>query len=134
MSDLRCTVVTPTASLFDAPADYVNVPAWDGQLGVMSQTSPFLTRLGVGVLTIQQGGEQTRFAVGGGFAQMQDGVLTLLADEAVSAAAIDASKTERELADVDAKLAEGRDRSPRERESLDRARRMAFTKLSLARR
>lgn len=134
MSELRCTVVTPTASLFDEPADYVNVPAWDGQLGVMPQTSPFLTRLGYGVLTVERGTERTQFAIGGGFAQMQNGALTLLADEAAPAKTIDAAGAERELASIEAKLADGEARTARQRESLERARRMAFTKLSLARR
>lgn len=131
---LRCTVVTPTASLFDEPATYVNIPAWDGQLGVMPGTSPFLTRLGIGVLTVQGEGGKKVFAVGGGFAQFQNGVLTLLADEAAAGPAIDASKAEAQLSAIDAKLAEGAGTSTRDRESLDRARRFAFTKLSLARR
>jgi len=131
---LRCTVVTPTASLFDEPATYVNLPAWDGQLGVMPGTSPFLTRLGVGVLTVQSSESKKLFAVGGGFAQMQDGVLTLLADDAAAVGSIDAAKTEAQLAELDTKLAEGAGASARERETLGRARQFAFTKLSLARR
>ncbi|MBM4113665.1 MAG: F0F1 ATP synthase subunit epsilon, partial [Phycisphaerae bacterium] len=82
---LRCSVVTPVESLFEGHATYVNLPAWDGQLGVMPQTSPFLTRLGTGVLTIEQDSAARRFAVDGGFAQMQEGVLTLLTDGGIAA-------------------------------------------------
>lgn len=135
MSDgLRCTIVTATEPLFDEQADYVNLPAWDGQLGVMEGKSPFLTKLGVGVLTVTRGSAQKQFAVTGGFAQMQGETLMLLADNAVAAESIDAQKTERELGELDQKLAEGTGVSAREREALDRARRFAFTKLSLARR
>jgi len=131
---LRCTVVTPAEALFDEPADYVNLPAWDGQLGVMPGTSPFLTRVGVGVLTVTRGSNRKEFAVGGGFAQMQDGLLTLLADNATAADSIERSKVERELASVEEKLADAGTTTARQRETLDRARRFAFTKLSLARR
>ncbi len=41
----RCTIVTPSESLLDEEVTYVNLPAWDGQTGVMAATSPFLTKL-----------------------------------------------------------------------------------------
>lgn len=127
-------VVTPTESLFDEAADYVNLPAWDGQLGVMSGTTPFLTRLGVGVLTVTNGSNRRQFAIGGGFAQMQGGTVTLLADGATAAEAIDRPKVEAELAAIDSQLTDGSVRTSRQREQLDRARNLAFTKLTLARR
>lgn len=134
MSDtLRCTVVTPVDGVFDGEATYVNLPAWDGQLGVMPGTSPFLTRLGIGVLTIHQPSGRREFAIDGGFAQMQDGVLTLLADDAFDAESIDRAKSEAELTEVSVKLAQGAS-SAAERRALERAQRVAFTKVGLARR
>ncbi len=130
---LRCSVVTPVDSLFEGEAQYVNLPAWDGQMGVMPQTSPFLTRLGTGVLTIEQGGGRRVFAIDGGFAQMNAGVLTMLTDGAVAAESIDAAKAQAELADATSKVSAGA-ASARERQALERAQRMAFTKVALSRR
>jgi len=130
---LRCSVVTPVDSVFDGEATYVNLPAWDGQLGVMPGTSPFLTRLGLGVLTIEQGANRKQFATDGGFAQMKEGVLTMLADGATDADSIDRAKAEAELTEVGVRLSQGAG-SDRERQALERAQRMAFTKVSLARR
>lgn len=134
MSDtLRCSVVTPVESLFEGEARYVNLPAWDGQLGVMPQTSPFLTRLGTGVLTIELSTGHKVFAIDGGFAQMQDGVLTMLTDAAAPAESIDATKASEELATASARVAEGA-ASQKERQRLERAQKLAFTKVALARR
>lgn len=130
---LHCSVVTPVETLFEGEARYVNLPAWDGQLGVMPETSPFLTRLGTGVLTMELGSETRVFAVDGGFAQKDGRSLTLLADGAVGRESIDAAKAEAELAAAMAGSIEGA-ASVKERERLDRARKMAFTKVALARR
>ncbi len=80
----RCTLVTPKQQVFDEQVSYVSIPSWDGQVGLMSKRAPLVTKLGQGVLRLAspQGGTQ-RFYVGGGFAQMKRGTLSLVAEEAV---------------------------------------------------
>ena len=46
----KCTIVTPSEAVFDESVTYVNMPAWDGQQGVMTGQSPLLTSLGTGGL------------------------------------------------------------------------------------
>ena len=85
----RCSVVTPASVSLTQDATYVSFQAFDGQKGVMPGASPFLTRLGTGVFTLNGPSGSKTLVVDGGFAQMQGDALTLLADSAVAVDAID---------------------------------------------
>ena len=71
---LRCVVVTPDRALLDQTADFVALPMYDGELGVLRGRSPLIGRLGCGELRIRKGKEVQRFFVDGGFAQIKDTV------------------------------------------------------------
>lgn len=78
-----CSVVTPERGLFDESVVYANVPAHDGQMGFMPDRAPILLKLGAGMLNLQlPDGEQRRFRLDGGFAQMHANRLTLLSEKA----------------------------------------------------
>lgn len=129
----RCSIVTPSQSLLTADASYVSFEAWDGQRGVMSGASPFLASLGVGAARVElaEGGSKT-FLIDSGFAQMQGDVLTLVTDYAEDAASLTRAQAEREYADARAKSTEAGHTSPEERARLERAQRVAATKVALA--
>lgn len=94
----RCTVVTPSAQLFDGEVIYASIPAWDGLLGVEHLRAPLLAKLGYGTLTLRfEKGDPQKFYVGGGFAQVKDDVLTLLTDEAVAADKLDRDESQASL-------------------------------------
>jgi F-type H+-transporting ATPase subunit epsilon len=79
----ECSVVTPDKAVFDAPVVYANLPAHDGQYGVMADHAPLLTQLGAGDLKLQlPSGENKTFTVSGGFAQVNNNQLTLLTEKA----------------------------------------------------
>ena len=79
-----CSVVTPEKAVFDAPVVYANVPAADGQLGILFNRAPILAQLGNGVLSLDlPDGKRKRFQLTGGFAQMNANKLTLLSEKAV---------------------------------------------------
>lgn len=99
MAGLRCNVVTPTESVLESEASYIEFPAWDGQKGVATGAAPFLVRLGQGRLRIEKptGGSDI-YLLDGGFAQMNGGTLTILADSVTAAANLNAAEAEKELA------------------------------------
>lgn len=81
----HCTVVTPEAQVFDAEVSSVVLPAHDGQMGVLALHAPMMVELGKGRLTLSKAaGGQTTLAIEGGFAQVQDNQLVVLADKAVA--------------------------------------------------
>jgi len=101
----RCNIVTPTESVLDDEITYASVPAWDGQLGVMTGQSPLLTRLGYGSLRLDfpEGGSRW-FMIDSGFAQVQDGELTLITDQASPAETLSLEEAESELVEANSRF------------------------------
>lgn len=126
----RCSIVTPTASVFDGEVSYASFPAWDGQEGMMRGKSPRLTRLGIGSLRLDTDGGSTEwFVLDGGFAQVQPDQLTLLTERAWTPDDVSAEDAQAELAEANARVtAPGEDR---ERVSRDQQR--ALAKIALTR-
>ena len=79
----QCTLVTPERAVFDDQVVYANLPAHDGQMGIMSDRAPLVVQLGRGRLDLQlANGSHRRFDLEGGFAQMNNNKLTLLSEKA----------------------------------------------------
>lgn len=104
MSDrtFRCRVVTPAESLLDEPIEYANVPMWDGLMGFQHGRAPLVGKLGLGELTLRfptstHGGGDRIFFIDGGFVQMSEGELIILAENAQSAETIAESDAQAEL-------------------------------------
>lgn len=129
----RCSVVTPGSVALTEDATYVSFQAFDGQKGVMPGASPFLTRLGTGLFTLNGSKGTTTLVVDGGFAQMQGDALTLLADSAVPADGIDARKAADELQQANAKALSGAGTTQAARDAAERAQAVAHAKVAASR-
>ena len=57
---LQCLVVTPERTLFDELVDFVALPLYDGELGVLPVRTPLIGRLGYGELRTKTGGVSRR--------------------------------------------------------------------------
>jgi F-type H+-transporting ATPase subunit epsilon len=82
---LHCVVVTPERAVLDEAADFVALPMYDGELGVLPGRAPLIGRLGYGELRIRHGETTRRFYVDGGFAQVRSNVVTVLTPRALKA-------------------------------------------------
>ena len=67
---LKISVISPEASLYGGDADSVVVPAFDGEVGILSGHAPLMTLLGKGELRIGAGASAKKFAIEGGFLQV----------------------------------------------------------------
>jgi F-type H+-transporting ATPase subunit epsilon len=94
---LQCVVVTPEKTLIDEMVDFVSLPLFDGELGVLPGRSPLTGRLGYGELRTRLGDQVHRYYIDGGFAQIRDDVVTVLTYRALTAASIDPAAANREL-------------------------------------
>ena len=77
---MQVTVISPESAIFDGQADAVVAPAFDGEVGILPHHAPFMTLLGEGVLTVRQGGAARRFQVRGGFLQVVDDRVRVVAE------------------------------------------------------
>jgi F-type H+-transporting ATPase subunit epsilon len=69
---LHVSVISPEAALYEGDASSVVVPAFDGEVGILTGHAPMMTLLGKGELRIDgaAGGGGKRFTIEGGFLQV----------------------------------------------------------------
>lgn len=82
---LRVVVVTPERGLYDGEATSVVAPAYDGLVGILPRHAPFLSLLGTGALSVRAADGERRFSVAGGFVQVVDNVVRVVAEQADAA-------------------------------------------------
>jgi F-type H+-transporting ATPase subunit epsilon len=98
---LQCVVVTPEKTLLDEAVEFVALPLFDGELGVLPGRAPLIGRLGYGELRTKTADVIRRYFVDGGFVQVRGDVVTVLTNRAIPAAQLDtqAASSELEVAD-----------------------------------
>ncbi len=94
---LTCTVVTPEQTALETKADFVALPLFDGEIGIMANHSPLIGRLGFGEMRIKQGNQEVSYYIDGGFVQVADNVVAVLTNRAVPAKILDAPAAEVQL-------------------------------------
>jgi F-type H+-transporting ATPase subunit epsilon len=101
---LRLRLITPTRTLVEADVEQVTAPGTAGEFGVFPEHVAFVGELGDGVLTYVEQGVRNRVLVLGGYAEVADDVMTVLADDAALPDEVDPEKTRNALARVQAEL------------------------------
>ena len=77
-------IVTPSGVLLERDVNYVNLPTPEGSVGILSNHAPMLCAVGKGKLKYRFEGGESFVSVAGGVAQVENNVLTVLAEEAQS--------------------------------------------------
>ncbi len=90
-------MVTPEKVAWSSQAEFVVLPALDGEMGVLPDHRPFLVQLKPGEVRITEKGEVRRFAVSGGFAEVKDNKVSLFAETAEMAESINAERAQQAL-------------------------------------
>ncbi|QDT58539.1 ATP synthase epsilon chain, sodium ion specific [Stieleria bergensis] len=94
---LRCIVVTPEKTELDCEANAINLPMFDGSLGVLPGRAPMIGRLGFGTLLLETAAGPQKYFVDGGFAQVEDNVVNLLTERALPVDMLDVGESEKVL-------------------------------------
>ena len=101
---LLLSVVTPRREVIRAEVDAVFFPGLRGEVGVLPGHTPFLTILGTGELRYTEGPRDRHVAISGGFAEVQDDRVLLLADAAETPEEIDLAHAQAEKKEAEALL------------------------------
>lgn len=88
-TSFRLRIVTPERLLLDQEVEEVVAPGAAGEFGVLPDHIAFLTALAPGRLVYKAGGQRHVLAIFGGYAEVADNVMTVLADGAEPARQID---------------------------------------------
>lgn len=81
---LKVSVVSPEATLYEGDATSVVAPAFDGEVGILSNHAPMITVLGRGMLRVE-GDTPAQFTVSGGFVQVVDNTVRVVTEKATRA-------------------------------------------------
>jgi F-type H+-transporting ATPase subunit epsilon len=129
---LTLEIATPTRLVVAETVDEVVAPGSEGYFGVLPGHAPFLTTLGIGVVSYRSGRDEHELAVAGGFAEVRNDKVIILADTAERPEEIDRGRAERAKERAERRL------SGRTQEEVDYVRcqtslARALTRLSVAR-
>lgn len=94
---LSFALVSPERELFHGDVDSVVVPGSEGEFGVLPNHAPVMSVIKPGALRVLHEGSERRIFVNGGFADVTPEGLTVLAEEAIDLADIDAAEIEAQL-------------------------------------
>src|SRR5213596_2289567 len=92
---LTLELTTPTRLVVSEQVDEVVVPGIEGYFGVLPGHAAFLTTLGIGELTYRIGRDERHVAVAGGFCEVRNDKVIVLADTVELPAEIDRARAER---------------------------------------
>ena len=120
---LHLSVVTPERALIDEEVDEVQVPGLEGYLGILPGHAPLFSELAIGELSYVDAGRTYSIFLAGGFVEVLDNQVRILADAAERAADIDLERAEAARARAEERIARpGEDLDyPRAQAALQRA-------------
>lgn len=95
---LNLEIVTPEKKVFSDTVDAVTIPTEAGEVGILNNHAPLIATLKPGVLSYSRGGANERMVIAGGFVEVSQNKISVLADIAETAGEIDteAARIERE--------------------------------------
>ena len=105
---IKVEFTTPDRPVYSGEADYVSLPAFDGSMGVLPGHTPLVAQLVPGVVHVRRGGEDTTFAVTGGFVEVRPHTISIFAEAAEQASEINAEAARMEAEKLRAQLIDAR--------------------------
>jgi F-type H+-transporting ATPase subunit epsilon len=104
MAELTLEIVTPERRVATLQADEVRAPGVLGGFGIRQDHTPFMSQLQAGRLTVVDGGSEVHYAIGGGFLQVAENKVIVLADSAEEREEIDVERAKRAFAEATERL------------------------------
>ena len=92
MAQLKLEVVTPERRVLSEAVDAVTLPGLGGELGILPGHTPLISQLQTGVLSYTTAGKTLQLHVSGGFLEVKDDVVSVLAEIAERPEEIDAAR------------------------------------------
>jgi F-type H+-transporting ATPase subunit epsilon len=103
---IRLRVVTPSRLLLDDVVDEVTAPGALGEFGVLPNHIAFLTLLVPGEMSYKEGTARYYLAISGGYAEVLDNVMTVLAPAAEFAGEINTDRARQAKESAEKRMAE----------------------------
>lgn len=125
----KLELVTPLAKILTTEANFVMLRTTEGDMGILPNHSPFVAGLSTGEMKIKNKDEEIFYYISGGFIEISENVVTILADEAMNTKEINPTKVREELESIENRLKTETDEI--EIENLKLLQHQAITKLRI---
>ncbi len=102
----KLEILTPSRTVFSGDVTYVRAPGIEGSFGVLKNHIPFLTALDIGEIEVETEGKRRFFATSGGFVEVLDNVVSILAETAEASDEIDVERARRARERAEKRLAQ----------------------------
>jgi F-type H+-transporting ATPase subunit epsilon len=120
---LLAEIVTPEAILYTNEVEMLVASTTMGEVGILPMHAPIVTTLMPGEVRLRTGsgsGDWEVFSISGGYMEVHEDKVIVLADNACALSEIDASRAKQSLENVEAMLAELPEEAEDEREEMIR--------------
>src|SRR5438477_12200854 len=104
MAKLKVEIVTPEKRVLSVQADEAIVPGARGLFGVRPGHTPFLSLMEPGWMTLKDGATAQRYYLAGGFVEVANDQVRILADQAETEAEVDLEAARKRLAEAQSHL------------------------------
>lgn len=101
---LFAEVITPERRVYAGEVAMVVAPTSAGEVGILPLHAPFMAPLDPGVLRVKIGDEEEAIAIGGGYIDVKEDRVSVLADSAEEAGAIDIERAREAVAKAEAEV------------------------------
>jgi F-type H+-transporting ATPase subunit epsilon len=101
---LNLEIVTPEKKVFDETVDLVTIPSASGDVGIMTNHAPMISALRSGILAFTKGGASEKMLISGGFVEVSNNKVSVLANLAETAEEIDAVNAKLKLEEANKTL------------------------------
>ena len=126
MATFHFDLVSPEKLAFSGEVDQVDIPGVEGDFGVLAGHAPVVAAIRPGILTVTSAARSQKIIVLGGFAEVSDKGLTVLADVANSvedstgrSSPTTSPRMEAKLAEKEGSELDQRDRAARSFQAVD---------------
>jgi len=102
---LTLTVVTRDRKILETEVDEVELPATDGEIGILPGHTPLLALLKIGQMRYRRGSEVQRLVISWGFAEVLPDRVIVLAERGVLPEEIDIAAAEADRAEAEKEIA-----------------------------
>jgi F-type H+-transporting ATPase subunit epsilon len=102
---LHFELVSPEKLLFSGDVEQVDVPGAEGDFGVLAGHAPLVATLRPGILTVRSAGGEQRIVVLGGFAEVSEKGLTVVANLADSVEDFDKTVLAAHIGELEQRIA-----------------------------
>ncbi|MFO8030226.1 MAG: ATP synthase F1 subunit epsilon [Cyclonatronaceae bacterium] len=104
---MKAHILTPQGAIFEGEVDAIRLPGIEGGFEVLKDHSPLVSILDIGKLIVKASDESEKvFAISGGFTEIKDNNIIVLAEQAITSDKIDRDKEREKKKELEKELSQ----------------------------